>query len=29
MKEEIEVEGHQNLSEFTINGGEKNVGDSK
>jgi len=29
MKEEIEVEGHQNLSEFTINGGEKNVGDNK
>jgi len=29
MKEEIEVEGHQNLSEFTINGEEKNVGDSK
>ena len=29
MKEEIEVEGHQNLSEFTINGPDKNVGDSK
>ena len=29
MKNEIEVEGQQNLSEFTINGEEKNVGDSK
>ena len=29
MKDEIEIEGHQNLSEFTINGEEKNVGDNK
>ena len=29
LKDEIEVEGHQNLSEFTINGEEKNVGDNK